>query len=313
MGDELARAISRPIPDVRTVPGQVVSDGAGGLAVNVNGATPAATWPATYIPQVGDAVRVIVLDGRALVLGPITSEPRPATGTIDDVPVDGLVPVSTSLGIVQARYVGSDPTPGDLVRLDWQSTQPWVWPGVVAPVPEELDYTQPDAPAAPPAVPSSGTLTLTALDSGTWNAAYSAWSSFHGTNVVQGTWSSQAYRGAWFYGSQAQAIAGKTITAARIRLGARLRIGSYNSGLSLQVYHHASGTRPSGDVARDSGPVSIALGVNEPAGWFLLDTTLAALLVSAGGGIGIAGGSYGGVAGIGTDPASGQIQLDWTD
>lgn len=304
---------SRPLPpDVRVLPGQVVDDGSGGLAVNVNGATPAVAWPGTYIPTLGDAVLVQVLDGRATVLGPIASEPRPMYGTVSGSASGGYVPVDTTIGTVQARYAGTAPAASTVVFLNWEATVPRLLSNsAVASTSSSTDT--PTAPEPPPGAPSTGTLTMTALDSATWNATDGVWTGYYGTKVVQGSWSSVVLRGAWFYGSQAQAIAGKTVTAARIRLGARLHIGSYNSALSLQTYHHTSGTRPAGDVTRDAGPAAISLAVNAPAGWYSLDLTLAGLLVSAGGGIGFSGGSYGGVYGVGDDPASGQIELDWTD
>lgn len=298
------------IPFARTLPGLVVTDPVRGLAVNVQGGMPPVKWPAGYVPTAGDAVDVLILDGIARVLGPAVTGPRAARGTVADAPSGGTVLLDTVFGQVRAQYVGTAPSIGASVFLDWQATTPRLLSSESA-----AAVTPPSGPAPRPPDPapaqSSGTLTITALDSGTWNVNYSAWSSFHGTNVVQGTWAGQTYRGAWFYGSAAAQLKGATITAARLRLGYRRRLGNYNSAASIDVWRHTAASRPGGDVSRVTGPHTVAVAVNAPAQWVAIPASFGQALVNSGGGLSLAGGTYVGITGVGEDPASGQIQLDW--
>lgn len=300
-----------PIPVVALVPATVVAV-AGGLAVNVGGTTPPVWWPAGYIPTAGDAVKVLMVDGTAIVHSPVIVGQRPLTGTVAAVPANGLVPVTTSAGTVQCRYTGSAPAVGVLVRLDWQATTPWVWPSA-ATTTAPPDSTAPPPPSGPPAPPttSTGVHQVAAFDSGSWSSQ--GWSTFHATNLTQGAYGGgSSYTGAWFYGSVPQQIAGASVTSFAIRLGARRRIGSYNSGLTLNLYRTTDATRPSGDTTRVEGPTAISLGVDAGAQWVALPTSWGQSIVTSGGGIAIAGGSYGGVAGIGEDPGSGQLALEWS-
>lgn len=295
-----------PTPVVRLVPGVVVAGTTGGLAVNVNGATPPVWWPAGYIPTVGDAVKVLMVDGTAVVHSPVVTTQRPLTGTVAGTPSAGTVPVDTTGGTLLCRFVGTAPAVGALVRLDWQATSPWIWPNAAASTPEGPGGGG-EVPIPPP-VTETGTLSVTALDSGSWSVQ--GWSSFHGTNLTQGTYSGSTYTGAWFHGSAPGQLAGRTITGFRLRHGARRRMGNYNSPLVLQVWRTTNSTRPPGDTNRVEGPATFTLGPNQPAGWVDLPPAWGAAIV-AGGGLAIAGGAYGGVVGIGEDGASGQLQIDW--
>ena len=282
----------------------------GGVAVNVDGALPPVTWPAGYIPTAGDAVRVLMVDGAAVVMGPvITTGLRPLTGTVQGAASSGTVPVTTTAGVLQCRYVGTTPAIGALVRLDWQSTSPWIWPSTAATIPTPDPGAGGGTAPPPPPTTNSGTLTITAIDSGSWQVGGTwAWA---GTDVYQYRYgSSRENRGAWFYGNGAAQLAGATITGARIRLGARLRIGSYNDVLPLHLYLHTNPGRPSGDLNRVAGPADVAIAANAGAQWVTIPVAWGQALI-AGGGIAVAGPPYVGIAGVGTDPASGQLQLDW--
>ncbi|WP_087507934.1 hypothetical protein [Cellulomonas iranensis] len=300
-----------PIPAVRLRPGLVVGTTTPGvLAVNVDGARPPVWWPAGYIPTAGDAVRVLVVDGEASVLGPVIGGQRPEGGTVAGAAAAGVVPVDTVAGTVQARYTGDAPQIGSVVFLDWQMTTARILPGVVSPLPPPTTPgAGPGEPAGPPPS-SSGTLTVTALDSGTWSSR-GVWDSYYGTHLTQGSYGGRTYAGAWFYGAAPQQAAGRTVTAIRLRLGARRRMGSYNAPLVLQLYRHTSATRPGGDVARVAGPHTITLAPSAGAQWVDLPVAFGQALADTGGGIAIAGGTYGGITGIGEDPASGQLQIDW--
>lgn len=305
MGDTPIPVVRLRAAVVQYVPGTTTTVG-----VNVDGSFPPVWWPAGYIPTPGDPVKVLMVDGTAVVHSPVISGQRPLTGTVADVPTNGYVPVTTTeAGTILCRYTGTAPTVGTLVRLDWQATTPWVWPTTPS------TTTPPTLPGGgggptPPPTSLTGTLSVASGDSGSWSAQ--GWSSFHGTDLTQGAWSGgSAYTGAWFYGSAPQQIAGRTVTGFRLRLGARRRIGNYNSSVGLNIYRTANSTRPGGDVSRVEGPVTVTLAANAPAQWVALPTAWGQAIVNGGGGIGIAGGTYAGVVGVGGDPASGQLEFDW--
>lgn len=298
------------VPFIRVLPGVVVSAADGGFAVNVQGATPPVKWPAGYIQTVGDAVEVLILDGAARVLGPSITGARAAEGTVADAPADGTVLLDTVHGQVRARYVGAAPAIGTTVFLDWQATTPRLLSVDAAAALPESDPVTVDQPApAPPS--SSGTLTVAALDSGSWNTQYGNWSSFYRTHVVQGSYGGGEVRGAWFVGSAPLRLKGARVTGARVRLGARRRMGNYNAAMDLNLYLHSSVSRPAGDVTRVAGPHSVTLAPGAGPQWVTIPRIWGQTLVDSGGGIGVSGGTYGGVTGIGEDPASGQIALDW--
>ncbi|WP_163275322.1 hypothetical protein [Cellulomonas iranensis] len=293
---------------VRLLSGVVVDAGSGALAVDVDGSRPPVWWPAGYIPQVADRVKVLLVDGAAVVLGPVIAGQRPLTGTVSGAPSSGTVPVTTAGGVVPCRYVGTAPAIGALVRLDWQSTTPWVWPSAAATVPTP-DPVDPGAPPPPPSA-TSGTLTVAAADSGTWSSR-GVWDSYYATHLTQGSYGGRSYAGAWFYGAAPRQAAGRTVTATRVRVGARRRMGSYNAALPLNLYLHTSPSRPGGDVTRVAGPHTVLLVPGAGPQWVDVPASWGQTLVDSGGGLGIAGGEYGGIDGVGSDAASGQVQIDW--
>lgn len=285
---------------------------ASALAVNLDGGHPPVWWPAGYIPQLGDPVRVLLVNGTAVVLGPVIAGQRPLTGTVEGSPTSGTVPVSTSAGTLACRYVGTPPAIGALVRLDWGSTTPWVWPSTAATVPSLLPGGDPGTGPAPPPASSAGTLSVTALDSGTRSSAGGGvWDPYYGTHLTQGSYGGRSYSGAWFYGAGPQQVAGRTVAGLRIRLGARRRIGSHNAALELHLWLHTSPSRPGGDVSRIAGPHGVVLAPGAGPDWHGLPADWGQHLANNGGGIAIAGSTYGGITGVGEDPASGQLQLDW--
>lgn len=294
------------LPSIRSLPGIVVATEAG-LAVNVQGAMPPAKWPAGYIPTAGDAVDVWMLDGTARVLGPVIAGQRPGEGTVSGSASGGKVPVDTSAGTLLCRFMPPAPSLGSLVFLDWQQTTPRIL-GAAEAAP---DPAPPPAPSpAPPKRPDRGTTRFSAIDSRTYQVG-SAWG-FRGLSVVQWRYgSNRENRGAWFYGNGPTQLAGRTITKFSIRLGARQRIGSYNSPLVAHLYRTTNRTRPGGDVNRVAGPHDVTIPVNSPARWVALPAEWGQDIVDGGGGIGIAGSPYLGFDGIDVDPASGQLAFDW--
>lgn len=301
--------VDTPIPVVRLVPGRVEAVSGSTLGVNVGGTYPPVWWPAGYIPAAGDSVKVLMVDGTAVVHSPVVATERPLTGTVAGTASGGLVPVSTTAGTLQCRYVGTAPSSGALVRLDWQATAPWIWPSAAAATPTPPP-DQGGGPTPPP-VDQNGVLSVTALDSATWNTQYRNWTGQNGLNLTQGSWGAANYTGAWWYGTAPQQVAGRTVTRFQVRLGARRHIGSYNSPLALQVYRTTDLTRPGGDTNRVEGPTVITLAPDAGPAWVDLPVSMGQAIADSGGGLAIAGGSYGGVAGIGEDPASGQLFYDW--
>lgn len=285
-------------------PGVVVTVGAA-LGVNVDGSVYSAPWwPATYIPAAGDPVRVLLCAGEASILGPTIPGQRAATGTVAGSASGGLLPVTAGGVTIQCRYLGTPPATGTLVLLSWESTTPWVIGSAAAYAPPAT-MTTPDVPSAPP-VSTSGTLTLSAIDAGTYTLSWSK------SEVDQATYAGYPHHGAWFYGSAPGQLAGATITGVSLRLGARLRIGSYNAAATLDIYRIVQGVK-SGAPTYTDGPTAVTVGVNAPAQWVSLPASVGQNLVNAGsGGIGINGTTYAGLQGLDLDPASGQLALSWT-
>lgn len=264
-------------------------------------------WPTTPVADT-DRVQVIVLDGVAHVIGPVLADPRPVSGTVAGAASAGRVPVTTAAGTVQARYTGTAPSLGTLVALIWSGTTALLLPGTLAALPSDPQPSTPEVPQPPPTGPTTGTLDVPAVGSGSWRTGGWGWAS--STDVLQGgsPFVSQDSRGGWWYGSAPRQLAGRTITGFRLRLGSRARVGNYNDPATIHLYRTGDSTRPGGDFTRIAGPYDVPAG-NE---WVALPASIGQALVDSGGGIGVLGGPYAGLVGVGSDAASGQISLDWT-
>lgn len=298
---------------VRVSAGTVTTAGGARVVVLDDGTRLTPLWPAMVVLVDGDRVQVVLVDGTAVVVGPVVPTPRPISGSIAGAASSGLIPVTTTAGTVQARYAGTAPAIGTLVGLVWQGggAPPFLLPGTLAPVSTD-PQPPPDVPAPPPSGPDSGTLLVTAQGSGSWRTGGWGWAS--STDVVQGgsPYVSQDSRGGWWYGDKARALTGRPITGCRIRLGARLRIGSYNAAAVVHLYRTADGSRPGGELNRVAGPYDVTLAAGAGPGWYGLPASVGQALVDSGGGLAIAGSPYAGVAGVSDDPESGQVALDWT-
>ena len=300
------------VGDVRSaqyVKGVVVLDDDGALAVNSGGAVlPAVWWHGGFAPAVDDAVAALVQGGEAYVLGPVVSAPRPETGTVSGSPSSGLLSVVGSDGVTYScRYTDTAPSDASEVPLVWIGTTPWVF-GTAATYSSSADPDDTEVPTAPPST-ESGVLKIVPADAGSRN---SGGRNFN--DVRQGTYGSYSYTGAYFYGSKPNQLVGATITSARIKLGGRTLRGDYDADLSLNLRRVTNKTKPTGSLTftgtTDATNVGTAPGT---AAWYPLDTTIAQALVDAGGGgIGVSGGSYGGVEGLDQDPYAGTLELTWT-
>lgn len=164
------------------------------------------------------------------------------------------------------------------------------------------------APTPPLGRPVVGVSTFTATDARTWvNGAWRADSAA----ITQGDSSGVPNTGAWFYGGgPAAALAGATITQARIRM--RRRSGGAAGGQTVNVYPHSSDTRPATNIARVGvdGPATAGLSIGV-ATWITLPVAWGQRIVTTGGGLHIAGNPYLACDGLDADPQSGLLELTW--
>ena len=181
---------------------------------------------------------------------------------------------------------------------------PWVRNAVVAGV-----GTDPVGPAVGPPPPTSGgsgSTTLVPVYAGTWRPNFNR---FEAGDVVQGSYGSYTYRGAWFYGAAGTTLAGKTVTGISLIVGRRDNgRGNYNDPLPMQL-QIAGGQAPSNWPSL-AGPHPVVIPARWPGGPenpIPLPPEWAAHL-AAGHGIGISGGAYMGFAG---NAPSGQLNITW--
>lgn len=298
--------------------GTIVSDGAGGLAVNVGGNVLPCTFHDPVIATVGDSVNVELYYGpqgqaEAVVTGRLIDVARPGTGTVKTVVVgSNTITVTGADGVdYTAYFIGSyTPTVGNIVMLTWQAGNAIVTGKLnVTPKPTQ-SLTEPVAP--PPAPPSTGVNTYAATDSGSYSGGL--WESYRGGGgaVYQGGASyGGPANGAWFYGGSPGQLAGRTITAVTLTLPPRLAVGNYTAPVAVHVYAHSNLYRPSGDVTRVLGPYDITVPPGGGSLSFPLPTTFGTQIVN-GGGLAIFGEAHAGFPGRLQNPSSGSIQLYWS-
>lgn len=306
----LGEATPLPTTELRLGQASIVD---GTMQVVVGGLVQSCRYMDPTVLADGDPVIVAFMGGatgqsEAVVIGRTTARPRPGDGQVTAVPGgSSTITVATAEGNVSARFVASySPAVGDQVIIDWQSALPTVTGKVgatAAPAPP------PGRPSPPPGGATSGTSTFAAIDSGTARVG-SGWNSPSGQNLWQGARGGPAFAGAWFYGTAPMSLQGRAITGARLFIGARRRMGNHNDPATLHLYGHTSTHRPGGDVSRTVGPADVGMPPGWGGGWVNIPGPIAARVI-AGGGIGIAGNPYAGVAGRGENPMSGTLSLDW--
>lgn len=296
----------------------VVSDGAGGLAVNVGGNVIPCSFLDPLIATIGDAVNVELFHGpqgqaEAVVTGRLIDTARPGTGTVKTVPVgSNTITVTGTDGVdYTAYFLGSyTPTVGNIVMLTWQAGNPIVTGKLnVTPKPVSSN-TQPVAP--PPAPAATGYNTYAATDSGSYSGGL--WESYRGGGgaVYQGGASyGGPANGAWFYGGSPSQLAGRTITAIKLDLPPRLAVGNYTAPVTVHLYAHDSTNRPSGDVSRVLGPYDITVPAGGGALTYDIPAAWGATIVG-GGGVAIYGEAHAGFPGRLQVPSSGKIRMYWS-
>lgn len=313
----LAGDIASPFDGVKIVPGfaDVYPN------IKVGGQGQPAAWPSGVYAAPGEPIfvaQIVKPDAPAqnVVLGRVGADgPREATVTTVPGGSDTITVTANAVDYTATFLAAYTPIVGDRVRLLWQGRNVTVV-GKVGVTPAPGGVVGSTAPPPPPA--GSGMFNATADDSATyWSGG--GWDSIAGGHgaVYQGTvyGTSNVVAGSWFYGNKMAELSGATIWKVWFRLPKRLTVGSYNSALNVNLWAHTAPSRPGGDVTRTVGPtpVSVPAGWNpDPnGGWIELPLTFASTLIS-GGGISISGDPYMGFTGKPSDPASGQIRIEWS-
>lgn len=312
-----------------------VEEDADGFALVVGGTTVQPRWAPGYYPSAGDVVLALRAGELWTVLGSPMREPDappdppPARGTVTSVPTgSSRIGVSvTGHGTLLCPFLDSyTPVIGHTVMLLWPAGdgvptvigRPGEVPEPTPPKPPPAPEDRPPRPTnpTPPAV-RSGRERFTAVDSRTRIPA--GWSTNHGRHVMQGSWGSLAFQGGWFYGNRVRSFfrGDREITSARIRLGARRRVGYYNQSVTLTLRRHTHRTRPNGALSLTGTTVTVTVPVGGGARWVDLPEEWHTGFAE-GHGVALVGTgqpNYGGVVGTGSgsglDPESGLLDIRW--
>lgn len=213
-------------------------------------------------------------------------------------------PVRNVAARVTSQYT---PAVNDVVMLVWQNSEAWMIGRVngtyTATVPSAVPY-QVSTPAPPVKgavshYPPQHVLTWTNTEK---------WAQRIGGNSYTGTHEGVENTAYFFYGNDTVALASRTVTDAKLFLGARESVGSFQSSMTINLWRH-DGVYPVQDSQPSlvDGPFPFSI----PAGWSGGDLTLPqsfADTLKAGGGIAIQGSPYAGFAGAG---GSGNLRVRW--
>lgn len=293
------------------------------LAVNVWGNVVPARFADPLYLVAGDPVLVDITSrgigqSEAVVVCKLTAQPRPATGTIKAVPVGDVVEVLADDGVTyKAEFIGTYAV-GNYVYLNWAAGTPTVVGKkgeTKPPPPPKPDPVVVEDKVAPPPPPRkvTGKTEAPATRSGTFVHFAGSWDTWAGgnQNLFQGNYGYGDLTGAWFYGTRLKALNdGRKITRIQFRVPGRRSVGNYNAALSMRLWTHRSGSRPSGNVSLDDGPYGHTIGPRQGAHYIDLPLSFAPRLL-AGGGIAITGGAYLSVNGRAVDVQSGLIIMHW--
>lgn len=274
---------------VRMLTGRMVEMVSGRAIVDVEGSRVPAllTGP---VPRPEDSLRLLFVGAQPYVVG-VTSL-RPDMGVVGTVGAD-YVQVVTDQGTYEGvKFLGTIPTSGDQVLLQWTQYAPVVV-GVFGAAPVE-----PPAPPPPePPQPKVRREVFTATDSGTANEGGSNW---WNPNV----YASSSTRGIYTYGTKLRdSLAGAEI----------LRIEIYLIALRDSGNLPRLGTQPRESVSGSAPTVSNLISLPRPIrGWELIfDATEKpngiADAVKAGGGVGFDGAGYAIFKGKGVQPVDDQV------
>lgn len=294
--------------------GMVVTVG-GERRVNVDGNVLRATWTDPLVVDDGDPVEVQIHSAgvgqsRVHVTGRATSQPRPRTGTVTQVPAGSPTITVEANGISYTTEPVNGPfSVGDKVHLDWGAGVPRAI-GKVTTTTTAKPAPTPLPP--PPAKAQTGRASAAAKSSRTYWAP-GGWGSYagDGNKVHQGTWFGATVTGAWFYGTPFKHLAGRKITRVQFRTGDRLAVGYHNDPAVFHFYAHTNPTQPGGDTNRVVGPHNVTIQPGQARRWIDLPLSFADTLIN-GGGIAIQGDPYAAMKGrTSATPDSGAILIDW--
>lgn len=282
--------------------------------VTIDGTAIPVVWLGPTVVEDQDAVLVQINgDGglsTAIVLDRLTSTAMPQVGTVTAVPSGSqtITVKAAWLGTINAVWVSTyTPKVGDTVMLMWQGSTPVVL-GARSSTPAASGPGGGGTGGGGAA--GSGVASIRPVEAGVWDESRGGWNSYYGQNLWQGSWGSYGpLRGTLWYGGGAAGVQGKTVTGARVYLGARRRAGNYNANIGLTLALHGQSTR-GGNPAPITGGLGFTLPPNWPGGWLTLDTGWGATLAS-GAGLVMVGGDYIGINGPREDAQSGLLELTW--
>lgn len=276
------------LPDIGLLPGVfVASDGVRGT-VDVGGGRIPADF-AGYRPEVGEDIRILIINGTATILGP--AKLKSGQGTVAAPPSGNLVKVTTEAGDITVPYAaGLSLSVGQQVKLGAANEGQFVF---------AVMSTSP-TPAAPPPPPSGGgglqTQIFNAIDAGSYRSGNGWWTAE--------VYASDTNDGAFFYGSKITDTIDDAATIKSIEIFISIR----KSGPQAPNWgYHGSPTKPGGNVAL-SGLSSIPIS----NGWIALPVGFADYLKANAGGVGIHQGGYQILNSLAADPQSGALRISWT-
>ncbi len=299
----------------RLVAGTAVRGQAGGVEVAVQGRRVTARWLDTAAARVGQPVLVALTgagvgQSSAIVLGRLGAAPRPVVGVVRTVLAATAEVEAGGMKLTCAWVGAAAPAVGDQVRLLWQGDEATILGTVGSAAADDDDgLGGVPSPSQSLAEAASGTSVLRATAAGSWTAR-GRWSSA----VVQGSGAGvEDSRGGWGYGAALRALAGARVVEAWVRVTGRAVSGAPAAPLTLRLACHAQTdllTRP--EPAGGDGWEAVVPG--RGAAWPLdvpIPVERAQWLIDHAGGLMVGGGHYGGVAGLDSDPTSGQITITW--
>lgn len=325
---EIADVIkARRLTSLRT--GTIAADGA--TVTQSGGTVPVSGWLHGVRTTPGQPVLLAMVEGpdaqaAAVVLGVLSSarDTRAWSGTVTAVDT-GTYTCTVTIGGVSTPgvlylYPSSPPSIGQVVALDYRdhvilALGPLTPPPAAPPPPR----VEPSPDAAPSNVTPTGTTRLAAVASGSFDLSRGLWNSYYGTGVYQGSGYGNVLAGAWFHGTAPAQLAGKTLTRATLNLGGLQRAGSYNTSRTVNLYR-TTATSKSGEPPRSEGPISVTVPAITDGWWSNpvitsaaypgLLTMAANMVTAGGGGLVITGNPYLGLTGV-SSPASGLLTLEW--
>lgn len=289
----------------------------GARLVNVDGnLLKPSSWADPMVVDDGDAVTVEISSsgiggGRVNVQSRATSEPRPRTGTVTQVPAGSNTITVEANGISYPTEPANGPyAVGDKVHFDWGAGKPRAL-GKVALTAAAIVEPKKFAPAPPKPRATTGKTSAAARSSRTRGPNGWGTHAGDGAKVYQGTYGGVITTGAWFYGTPLKGLNdGRKITRIQFRTGAHLNVGAYGSK-TFHFYAHTHASQPGGDTNRVSGPHDVSIPQGAAPRWIDLPLSFAAHLL-AGGGIAVAGDPYAAMQGrTSSSPDSGALILHW--